>query len=50
VVYQNPAAEVVDITDALVKVFEPDERVLKIVQEMKKQSPLDEDEIRKIKD
>jgi Skp family chaperone for outer membrane proteins len=50
VVYQNPAAEVVDITDDLVKVFEPDARVLKIVEEMKKQPPLDEDEIRKIKD
>jgi hypothetical protein len=50
VAYQNPAVEVVDVTDDLVKVFEPNERVLKIVPELKKHPPLDEDEIRKMKD
>jgi Skp family chaperone for outer membrane proteins len=50
VTFQGPAVETVDVTDELVKVFEPNERVLKIVAEMKKHPPLDEDEVRNIKD
>ena len=50
VAYQSPALDVVDITDDLVKVFEPNERTLKILQEMKKHPPIDEEEIRKMKD
>jgi Skp family chaperone for outer membrane proteins len=50
VAYQSPAVEIVDITDDLVKLFEPNERALKSIQELKKQRPLDEDVIRNIKD
>jgi hypothetical protein len=50
VAYQNPAVEIVDITDDLVKVFEPNERALKSIQELKKHPPLDEDVIRNMKD
>ena len=50
VTYQAPAVEAVDVTDDLVKLFDPNERVLKIVAELKKHPPLDEEEIRKIKD
>jgi hypothetical protein len=50
VAYQSPTVEVVDITNDLIKVFEPNERVLKIVDELKKHPPIDEEEIRKIKD
>jgi hypothetical protein len=48
--YQNPAVETVDVTDEVVKLFEPSERVVKMVQEMKKHPPMDEDDVRKIKD
>jgi hypothetical protein len=50
VAYQSPAVEVVDITDDLVKGFEPNERTLKIIQDLKIHPPIDEEEIRKIKD
>jgi hypothetical protein len=50
VTYQKPTVESVDVTDEIVKLFEPNERVLKIVQEMKKVPPMDEDDVRKIKD
>jgi hypothetical protein len=50
VAYQAPAVEVVDITDELVQAFEPNDRTLKTVQELKKHPPLDEEEIRRIKD
>jgi hypothetical protein len=50
IAYQNPAVETVDVTDELVNAFAPSERTLKIVQELKKHPPIDEEEIRKIKD
>jgi hypothetical protein len=50
IAYQNPAIEAVDVTDELVKVFEPNERTLKIVQDLKKHPPIDEDQIRKIQE
>jgi hypothetical protein len=49
VTYQSPGAEVVDITDEIVQVFEPNDRVLKIVEELKKHQPMDEEEIRNTK-
>jgi len=50
VTYQGSGVEIVDITDELVNVFEPNERVLKIVQELRKTQPVNDAEIRKIKD
>jgi len=38
--YQNPSLEVVDVTSHLVKIFNPDERTLKILEELSKQPPI----------
>jgi hypothetical protein len=38
--YQNPSLEVVDVTSHLVKIFNPDERTLKILDELSKQPPI----------
>lgn len=38
--YQNPSMEVVDVTSHLVKIFNPDERTLKILDELSKQPPI----------
>jgi hypothetical protein len=38
--YQNPSLEVVDVTSNLVKIFNPDERTLKILEDLSKQPPI----------
>ena len=38
--YQNPSIEVVDVTLYLVKIFNPDERTLKILEDLSKQPPI----------
>jgi hypothetical protein len=38
--YQNPSFEIVDVTPYLVKIFNPDERTLKILEDLSKQPPI----------
>ena len=45
--WSGPGVEVVDVTDALVRLYEPSEQALKTIAELKKQAPLDLDEIEK---
>jgi len=45
--YQAPNAELVDITDEMIEPFKPNERVLEIVEFLKKMPPLSEAEIKK---
>lgn len=45
--YSAPEVEVVDITDALVMLFEPSEKTLETVEQIKKHKPVDLDEIEK---
>jgi hypothetical protein len=40
VAYKNPSIEIVDVTSHLVKLFNPDEHTLKILEELPKQPPL----------
>ena len=40
VMYINPSIEIVDVTSHLVKLFKPDERALKIIEELTKQAPM----------
>ena len=49
-VYQSPDAEFVDVTDQLVKLFNPDEKTLKIGEDLKKIPPISLEEARNIKD
>ena len=44
-VYQAPAAEFVDVTLAMVAPFDPDERVLQIIEQMRNVAPLSIEEI-----
>jgi len=38
--YQNPSFEIVDVTSCLVKIFNPDNQTLKILEELSKQPPI----------
>jgi len=49
-VYQSPDAEFVDVTDQLVKLFNPDEKTLKIGEDLRKIPPISLEEARNIKD
>jgi Skp family chaperone for outer membrane proteins len=49
-VYQSPDADFVDVTDQLVKLFNPDEKTLKIGEDLKKSPPISLEEARNIKD
>jgi Skp family chaperone for outer membrane proteins len=49
-VYQSPDAEFVDVTDQMVKLFNPDEKTLKIAEELRKHPPISLEEARNIKD
>jgi Skp family chaperone for outer membrane proteins len=40
VAYKNPSIEIVDVTSYLVKIFNPDEPTLKIIEELSKQPPM----------
>lgn len=44
--YAGPGVEVVDVTDELVKLFEPSERTLKTIADLRKQPVVDEESIR----
>jgi len=43
--YTGPGVEVIDVTDQLVRLFEPSERTLKFVADLKQREPVDLDEI-----
>lgn len=43
--FQAPGVEVVDVTDRLVAAFDPDEKTLKIVEDLRKTKPLDMAEV-----
>ena len=47
IVYQQPGTEFVDVTDLVVKPFNPDEKALKTIQELRKHKPVPLDEIEK---
>jgi len=38
--YQNPSFEIVDVTSYLVKIFNPHDQTLKIIEELSKQPPI----------
>lgn len=40
VTYQRPGINVVDVTDHMVRLFDPDEDTLKVIQELRKQQPI----------
>jgi len=40
VIYRNPSIEIVDVTSHLVKLFNPDERTLEIIEELLEQAPM----------
>ena len=40
VMYRNPSIEIVDVTSHLVKLFNPDDSALKLVEEIQKQTPM----------
>jgi hypothetical protein len=46
--YRDPSVDVVDITDDLVKLFQPDEATLKVVAELRKQSAQPIEDVAKI--
>lgn len=46
-IYESPSAEFVDVTDLMVQLFDPDERVLSIVEDMRDKDPIPLDEIQK---
>lgn len=48
IVYQNPSAELVDITDEIVKPFNPDPKTLKIIKDLLNQPPLPEEVLEKM--
>jgi hypothetical protein len=45
--WTGPGVEVVDVTDALVRLYEPSEKALGWIADLRKQAPLDLDEIEK---
>lgn len=47
IVYQRPGIEFIDITDVLVRQFDPDEETLKILRELQKQDPVPIEEFEK---
>jgi hypothetical protein len=50
VVYQHRSAEVVDITDEIVKPFAPSRDTLKMIEELKKEKPVPEEQLKNVED
>jgi hypothetical protein len=48
--YQGPSVELVDVTDQLVRAFDPDERTIRTVTELRKHKPIDLTAALEIKD
>lgn len=49
IVYQQNNIEFVDVTDQMVKTFEPDAETLKIIKDIRDKAPISNDEIKKHK-
>ena len=43
--YKAPNVEIVDVTDEIVRLYNPSERTLKIVEQIKEHKPVDLDEV-----
>lgn len=50
VIYQRPGIEFTDVTDLMVKPFDPDERTLGTIRELLKQNPIPLEELKNDKD
>lgn len=50
VAFKAPGAETVDITELVIKPFQPDEKVLRIIKDLKDKAPIPLEELRKQKD
>jgi hypothetical protein len=47
ITYRSSGAELVDVTEAMAKLFQPDEQTLKLIRELPKHPPLSAEELRK---
>ena len=50
IVYQRLGVECIDVTDVMVKLFNPDERMLEMLEQMKKQNPIPLEELEKMEE
>ncbi len=50
IVYQAPGAELVDITPLMVKPFKPNERTLRIIEDLRKQAPIPARQLQKMRE
>jgi hypothetical protein len=48
IVYQSEGVECIDVSDAMVKLINPDERMLPMLEQMKKQKPIPLEELEKM--
>ena len=48
IIYQNPGVECIDVTDVMVKLFNPDEQMLQMLEQMKQQPPIPLKELEKM--
>ena len=49
IVYQRSGVEFIDVTDVMVKLFNPDEQMLEMLEQIKKQNPVPLEEFEKLK-
>ena len=49
IVYQRSGVEFIDVTDVMVKLFNPNEQILGILEQIKKQNPVPLEELEKLK-
>ena len=49
IAYQRPGVEFIDVTDVMVKLINPDEQALEIIEQLKKQDPVSLEELEKHK-
>jgi hypothetical protein len=45
IAYQSPEAELIDLTAEIIKPFQPSDRTLKTIEELKKLAPLSDDQL-----
>ena len=49
IVYQRSGVEFIDVTDVMVKLFNPDEQMLEMLEQIKKQDPIPLEELENMK-
>jgi hypothetical protein len=49
IVYQRPGVEFIDVTEVMVKLINPDEQILEMLEQLKKQDPVPLEELEKHK-